>query len=177
MTGLILVVEDDPKIASLLVDYLRNSAFDTLRASNGASVETTVRANAVDLVILDLALPGMDGIDVCKKLRTFSVVPIVMLTARVDEIDRLLGLELGADDYICKPFSPREVVARVKAILRRTERAPSAPTSSVVMDKASYTATLGGRNLDLTAVEFHLLEILVHHPGRIFSRAQLMDAR
>src|SRR3954466_10134269 len=130
----VLIVEDDPKIASLLADYLRNSGFQTSHERRGDTVEQAVRAGNFNLVLLDVSLPGMNGLDVCKQLRTFSAVPVVMLTARVEEIDRLLGLELGVDDYICKPFSPREVVARVKAILRRVARAEHSPPSAIVMD-------------------------------------------
>ncbi len=137
-----------------------------------------MRTHGADLVLLDLMLPGKNGLEVCKALRaTSSDVSIIMVTARVDEIDRLLGLELGADDYICKPFSPREVVARVKAVLRRAEarRAPP-PTAGLTLDEAGYSATLGGKDLGLTAVEFQLLKVLAAHPGRIYTRDQLMDA-
>jgi two-component system response regulator BaeR len=143
----------------------------------GDAVEPWVRANAVDLVLLDLMLPGKSGLDVCKGLRTFSDAAIVMVTARVEEIDRLLGLELGADDYICKPFSPREVVARVKAVLRRAKRREApADDARVALDEGALKARVAGRELDLTAVEFQLLKALVAQPGRIFSRDQLIDA-
>jgi two-component system response regulator BaeR len=141
---------------------------------NGLDVAGRVRSNPPDLILLDLMLPGLDGLDVCKKVREFSSVPIIMITARIEEIDRLLGLELGADDYICKPFSPREVVARVKAVLRRVGTT-SHGQSNLVLDENRYKATLSGRDLDLTAVEFNLLRFLAAHPGHIYSRSQLMD--
>ena len=172
----VLVVEDDAKIASVLVDYLANSGYQTSQTERGDGVEAMVRANHFDLIVLDLALPGLNGLEVCKRIRGFSTIPIVMLTARVDEIDRLLGLELGADDYVCKPFSPREVVARVKAILRRASRQESKAPSGVSLDELGYKATIDGRDLQLTAVEFQLLKILVQQPGRIFTRSQLIDA-
>jgi two-component system, OmpR family, response regulator BaeR len=132
----------------------------------------------VDLLLLDVMLPGKSGLELCRELRTFSDAAIIMLTARVEEIDRLLGLELGADDYICKPFSPREVVARVATVLRRTRRSQSAApkTGGLVLDESGWRATLDGQPLDLTAVEFKLLSVLASQPGRIFSRDQLMDA-
>src|SRR5512143_2063274 len=125
MSGKILIVEDEPKLASLLADYLIASGFEPFSLGNGTEVVPWVREQMPDLILLDLMLPGRDGIEVCKDIRTFSNVPIIMITARVEEIDRLLGLELGADDYICKPFSPREVVARVKAVLRRIQSPPA----------------------------------------------------
>ncbi|MEE4380070.1 MAG: response regulator [Candidatus Competibacteraceae bacterium] len=170
----ILIVEDEPKIAALLRDYLVQSGYQTDHLDRGDAVESWVRKYPVDLVLLDLMLPGKDGLEVCKGLRTFSSVPIIMITARVEEIDRLLGLELGADDYVCKPFSPREVVARVKAILRRLNAPPTEPL--VKLDEAAYQAYLYGRELGLTAVEFKILRELVHQPGRIFSRDRLMDS-
>ena len=177
MVDQILIVEDDPKIAAVLGNYLRNDGFETVHHSRGDQVEALVRAGGISLVILDLALPGLNGLEVCKRLRAFSGIPIVMLTARVEEVDRLLGLELGADDYICKPFSPREVVARVKAILRRVGGNESgAAPAAIVIEEENFTARIDGINLELTAVEFHLLKLLVNHPGRIFSRAQLIDS-
>jgi two-component system, OmpR family, response regulator BaeR len=134
-----------------------------------------VRENAPDLILLDLMLPGKDGLDICKEIRRFSNVPIIMITARVEEIGRLLGLDLGADDYICKPFSPREVVARVKTVLRRSSPQPAPGDHILSLDEERYRATLQGHRLDLTAVEFQLLSILAVKPGRIFSRDQLMD--
>jgi len=142
----------------------------------GDEVEPWVSTHEVDLVLLDLMLPGKNGLEVCKALRASSGVAIIMVTARVEEIDRLLGLELGADDYICKPFSPREVVARVKAVLRRAKRGERPGEAGVKLDEAGYRATIGGRDLNLTAVEFQLLKVLADHPGRIYTREQLMDA-
>jgi two-component system response regulator BaeR len=174
----ILVVEDEEKIAQVLCDYLRQQGYTTHHIVRGDEVEAWVRANAVDLILLDVMLPGKSGLELCRELRTFSDAAIIMVTARVEEIDRLLGLELGADDYICKPFSPREVVARVATVLRRTRRAQtSAPKAGgLVLDESGWRATLDGQVLDLTAVEFKLLSVLASQPGRIFSRDQLMDA-
>ena len=175
----ILIVEDEDKIADLLRDYLRQHGHVTHRLARGDLVEDWVRNNHVDLILLDLMLPGRNGLDICRNLRKFSDAAIIMVTARVDEIDRLLGLELGADDYICKPFSPREVVARVATVLRRTRKGggASAPAEAgLVLDHASWRAALDGHALDLTAVEFKLLDVLASQPGRIYSRDQLMDA-
>ena len=174
----ILIVEDEPKIARLLADYLRvQGGFETTWVERGDVVLEELRERPADLVLLDLMLPGMDGIEVCKRLRAESTVPVVMVTARVEEIDRLLGLELGADDYICKPFSPREVVARVKAVLRRTQNPIDIEQAAgLVMDDASFSARLNGRELELTRVEFALLRTLGKQPGRVFSRDQLMNS-
>jgi two-component system, OmpR family, response regulator BaeR len=176
--GNILVVEDEDKIAEVLRDYLRQQGYVTHRLARGDEVEQWVRNNPVDLVLLDVMLPGKSGLELCRELRTFSDAAIIMVTARVEEIDRLLGLELGADDYICKPFSPREVVARVATVLRRTRRSQTAApkTGGLVLDESGWRATLDGHPLDLTAVEFKLLSVLASQPGRIFSRDQLMDA-
>lgn len=175
MSGTILIVEDEPKLASLLSDYLKASGFETSVLGNGTEVVPWVREYKPDLVLLDLMLPERDGMDICKDIRTFSRLPIIMVTARVEEIDRLLGLELGADDYICKPFSPREVVARVKAVLRRTRDGRTIQARDLVLDEARYRATLNNRDLELTAVEFQLLHFLADNPGRIYARGQLMD--
>ena len=175
MSDPILIVEDEPKLAALLADYLRQAGFAAEVVADGREAVAAVRRVNPALVLLDLMLPGRDGLEICKDIRGFSALPIIMVTARIEEIDRLLGLELGADDYICKPFSPREVVARVKAVLRRSGGGEPAPTPGLVMDAASYRATLQGRDLELTAVEFKLLEFLAGHPGRIYSRQQLMD--
>lgn len=174
MSENILIVEDEGKLARLLGDYLQEAGFETAFLEDGRQVATWVREHRPQLVLLDLMLPGRDGLAVCREIRSFSSVPIIMLTARSEEIDRLLGLELGADDYICKPFSPREVVARVRAVLRRSGE-PSPPRSGLLLDEASCRATLHGRDLDLTAVEFKLLRHLFASPGRLFSRGQLMD--
>ncbi|HSI60823.1 MAG TPA: response regulator [Ideonella sp.] len=184
MTEKILIVEDEDKIADVLRDYLVASGYETHRLTRGDEVEDWVRRDGADLVLLDVMLPGKNGLDVCKALRLFSGTAIIMVTARVEEIDRLLGLELGADDYICKPFSPREVVARVKAVLRRGQvnsaaaRANEAPPlpGGLTLDEAGWSAAIAGQDLGLTAVEFQLLKVLASQPGRIFSRDQLMDA-
>jgi two-component system response regulator BaeR len=175
VTEKILVVEDEPKLATLLADYLKASGFEVFTLSDGMEVEAWVRENKPNLIILDIMLPGRDGIEICKNIRIFSRVPIIMVTARIEEIDRLLGLELGADDYICKPFSPREVVARVKAVLRRANDGQAIQAQGLVLDEHTYRATLNGRNLELTAVEFKLLQLLVEHPSRIFNRQQIME--
>ena len=176
MAERVLIVEDEVKLAGLLRDYLAQDGFEVAVLHRGDEVEPWVRAHEVDLVLLDLMLPGKNGLDVCKELRAATDVAIIMVTARVDEIDRLLGLELGADDYICKPFSPREVVARVKAVLRRLKRGARPAEGGVKLDDAGYRATIGGRDVGLTAVEFQLLKVLADHPGRIYTRDQLMDA-
>lgn len=173
----ICIVEDEPKIAAVLSDYLRAAGFDSLTIHDGAAAVAAIRDYQPDLVLLDLMLPGRDGLDICRELRQDSRLPVIMLTARVEEIDRLLGLELGADDYICKPFSPREVVARVKAVLRRTQPEQTAPAQDnpLKVDADAHRAWLDGQELDLTPVEFRLLRTLASAPGRIFSRDQLLD--
>jgi two-component system response regulator BaeR len=171
----ILIVEDEPKIAGLLADYLQAmGGYRTEVLARGDVVLAQVRAEPPDLVLLDLMLPGLDGIEVCKQIRAESDVPIIMVTARVEEIDRLLGLELGADDYVCKPFSPREVVARVKAVLRRAGGAAAA-ADDLLIDEDRFLASWAGKRLNLTPVEFALLKTLAAHPGRVFSRDQLMN--
>jgi two-component system, OmpR family, response regulator BaeR len=175
MNQTILIVEDEEKLAALLGDYLKQAGFDSVCITNGLAVLPQVRDRLPDLILLDLMLPGRDGLDICKEIRTFSEVPIIMITARIEEIDRLLGLELGADDYICKPFSPREVVARVKTVLRRTGDHQLLPTGALALDPEKFQAVLHGQELELTAVEFKLLHFLFQHPGRIYSRSQLMD--
>jgi two-component system, OmpR family, response regulator BaeR len=171
----ILIVEDEPKLAALLADYLKASGFQTALLADGMEVVVWVREHKPDLILLDLMLPGRDGMDICKEIRVFSRVPIIIVTARVEEIDRLLGLELGADDYICKPFSPREVVARVKAVLRRMHGGDAVRFEGLVLNAERYRATLHGRDLELTTVEFRLLQLLVEHPGRIYGRQQIME--
>lgn len=168
----ILVVEDEPKLAALLRDYLHAAGHRVTCLDNGLTVVPAVRAAEPQLILLDIMLPGRDGLDICRELRTFSEVPIMLITARVEEVDRLLGLDLGADDYICKPFSPREVMARVRAILRR--RPPQA-SGGLQLDTSTYSATCAGVALDLTPVEFRLLHCLAATPGRVYSRDQLMD--
>lgn len=173
----ILIVEDEPKIASLLADYLQSQgSFHTHAVHRGDLAMDAFGKFAPDLVLLDLMLPGMDGIEVCKQLRAVSEVPIIMVTARVEEIDRLLGLELGADDYICKPFSPREVVARVKAVLRRCAPEHTGEQRlALVINEEKFSASLNGQELRLTPVEFSLLKTLSGQAGRVFSRNQLMN--
>jgi two-component system response regulator BaeR len=175
----ILIVEDEPKIASLLEDYLRSrGGYRCRTVHRGDEALDAFHAEKPDLVLLDLMLPGLDGIEVCKTLRAESSVPIIMVTARIEEIDRLLGLELGADDYICKPFSPREVVARVKAVLRRTMNSGMSGDSGaagLVLDRERFLASLNGTPLDLTPVEFALLEALQTRPGSVLTREQLLD--
>jgi len=175
MAERILIVEDEEKLAGLLRDYLVQEGYEVSILHRGDEVEAWVRAHPTDLVLLDLMLPGKSGLDVCKALRGSPDLSIIMVTARVDEVDRLLGLELGADDYICKPFSPREVVARVKAVLRRARRG-AAPESGLALDDAGFKASIGGKDLGLTAIEYQLLKVLVAHPGRIYTRDQLIDA-
>lgn len=171
----ILIVEDEPKLAVLLADYLKASGHETAWIGNGLDVIPAIRAREPDLVLLDLMLPGRDGLDICRELRSFSELPVIMMTARVEEIDRLLGLELGADDYICKPYSPREVVARCRAVLRRNRRSPAAERQTLRIDENGWRASYHGVALDLTPVEFRLLRTLSAAPGRVFSREQLLD--
>ena len=175
MNDTVLIVEDETKLAQLLADYLASAGFRSHHIDDGREVCPWVRQNNPALILLDLMLPGRDGLEVCRDTRQFSQVPIIMVTARAEEIDRLLGLELGADDYVCKPYSPREVVARVKAVLRRTR--PSGPVvpDLLELDENSYRVRAKGREVELTTVEFHLFQILYREPGRIFSRGQLID--
>ena len=172
----VLIVEDEAKIAAVLRDYLLSDGCSVEIISEGSGVVKFVRTAALDLVLLDWMLPGKEGVSICREIRAFSTVPIIIVTARVEEIDRLMGLELGADDYICKPFSPREVLARVRALLRRANwRDAPAETEaqSLVLDEANYEARLAGKVLPLTPVEFRLLAMLYAHSGRVYSRAQL----
>jgi len=175
--GRVLIVEDEPKLAALLRDYLQAAGFATEIVGDGEAAVASVRRAAPDAVLLDLMLPGKDGLSVCREVRAFCAVPILMVTARVEEIDRLLGLELGADDYICKPFSPREVVARVKAVLRRAQ-APAADTAAtpLQLDLERFEARVQDQRLALTPVEFRLLHKLAAQPGRVYSRSQLIEA-
>ena len=171
----VLVVEDDVKIAALLADYLHAGGYRATCIADGAQALAFLRATPVDLVLLDLMLPGMDGLALCQAARRFLQVPIIMLTARVDEVDRLLGLEAGADDYVCKPFSPREVVARVRAQLRRASGALVQAAPLFAVDRACMRVLLAGVPLALTPVEFRLLAELIEHPERVYSRQQLLD--
>jgi two-component system, OmpR family, response regulator BaeR len=176
MAERILIVEDEEKLAGLLRDYLVQEGYEASVLHRGDEVEDWMRTHGTDLVLLDLMLPGKSGLDVCKALRATTDVSIIMLTARIDEVDRLLGLELGADDYITKPFSPREVVARVKAVLRRAKRGAGGTETHLKLEDAAFKATLGGKDLGLTAIEYQLLKVLAAHPGRIYTRDQLIDA-
>ncbi|BFI96108.1 MAG: response regulator [Rhodanobacter sp.] len=172
MTSRILIAEDESKIAALLRDYLEAAGFTCRCVAEGDAVEPLLH-EGFDLVVLDIMLPGKDGIAILRDIRKTSALPVIMVTARVEEIDRLLGLELGADDYICKPFSPREVVARIKAVLRRTR--PAAMQATITLDEQTLQVDVAGRTFALTATEFRLLHALVSHPGRVYSRAQLLD--
>ncbi len=179
MAKTILVVDDERKIIAVLKGYLEQAGFRVLTAGDGQMALTTFRHAKPDLVILDLMLPGIDGLEVCRALRRESSVPIIMLTARAEEADRLIGLELGADDYVVKPFSPREVVLRVRAILRRVEGEIAASevlqAGGIILDLAAHQATVAGRPVELTPMEFELLAVLVRSPGRTFARAQLLQ--
>jgi DNA-binding response OmpR family regulator len=176
----ILVVEDEPQIAGLVRDYLEHAGFGVLSASDGSSALALVRARRPDAVVLDLGLPGIDGLDVLRSIRRDSAVPILILTARSDETDRVTGLELGADDYVVKPFSPKELVARVRAVLRRVEARPLVNERLVAgaleLDLARRRVTADGRPADLTPTEFELLATLAREPGRVWTRSQLLDA-
>jgi two-component system alkaline phosphatase synthesis response regulator PhoP len=179
MNETILIVEDEPKVAKLARDYLEQGGFRVLTAAEGPTGLAMARREHPALIVLDLMLPGLDGLDVCRALRRESDVPIIMLTARADETDRLIGLELGADDYITKPFSPRELVARVRALLRRVKGTVYQPdvirVGDLVIDIDSHRLTRGQENIHLTRFEFNLLQILAQHPGQIYSRAQLLE--
>jgi two-component system response regulator BaeR len=171
----VLVVEDDAKIAQLLLDYLRSDGFEADAVGDGQHALDMVRQSVPAAIVLDLMLPGLDGLGVCRAVRTFSDVPILMLTARVDEVDRLLGLDSGADDYVCKPFSPREVVARVRALLRRAQGRLLETAVPWTVDQEGLRIAWRGQWLALTALEFRMLRLLLGRPGRVFSRAQLLD--
>ncbi len=177
----ILVVDDEPRIVQLVRDYLEHGGFAVLTASDGPAALRTARTGRPDLVVLDLGLPGLDGLDVARTLRRDGAVPIIMLTARTDESDKLVGLELGADDYLTKPFSPKELVARVRAVLRRAD-GMNAPAdvirvgSDVELDVPRMEARFEGRRVDLTKSEFQLVAEMARQPGRVFTRAQLLDA-
>lgn len=175
MPNKILIIEDETKLAQLLSDYLQPSGYETICIENGLDAINAVKTHEPAMILLDLMLPGRDGIDICREIRTFSATPIIMITARIEEIDRILGLEMGADDYICKPFSPREVVARVKTVMRRTLAPTSQTVPGLTLDGSRFLATLENQPLDLTAIEFKLLQFLAEHPGQIFGRQALMD--
>ncbi|MCG6200885.1 response regulator [Psychromonas antarctica] len=175
MSNSILIVEDEIKLANLLADYFNLTEYKPYQIHHGDEVIAWVKANQPKAILLDLMLPGKDGIELCKEIRQFSNVPILMITAKVEEIDRLLGLELGADDYICKPFSPREVVARVKAVLRRTVTIETNITA-FTLHEFRLSVSFCGQEVSLTSVEFQLLKPLAHKPGQIFTREQLMQS-
>lgn len=179
MSKRILVIEDDPDIVEICRDYLKAAGYEVLTATDGVKGLAAARREKPDLITLDLMLPEMDGLDVCRHLRRESDIPIIMLTARVEETDKLIGLEIGADDYITKPFSPRELVARVRVVLRRIIAEPDSEVlrvGAVSLDRAHYTAQLPGKTIGLTATEFEILATLMSQPGRIFSRGQLTEA-
>lgn len=183
MSKTILIVDDEPQIAEICRDYLRAAGFEVLTARDGPAGLSAARRERPDLIVLDLMLPGMDGLDVCRELRhdpgDVGHTPIIMLTARVEEADKLIGLELGADDYLTKPFSPRELVARVRTVLRRAGGPPLVElirTRELTLDRARYQAILPGRVVSLTPTEFEILATLAAQPGRIFTRAQLLTA-
>lgn len=176
----ILIIEDEPELVRVLRSYLEQAGFSVLSAGRGDTGLSTWEHKHPDLVILDLNLPGMDGLDVAREIRRKSTTPIIMLTARVEETDQLIGLELGADDYIPKPFSPRLVIARVRALLRRSETAPTAPqilrAGNLEIDLDAHTVRDAGRSVDLTPTEFTLLATLAAQPGRAYTRLQLLEA-
>ncbi len=179
----ILVVEDEMKIARLVRDYLQHAGFDVIVAGDGESALSSLRGAKPDLVVLDLGLPGRDGLDVTREIRRTSNLPIVILTARGEEADRIVGLELGADDYVVKPFSPRELVARIRAVLRRTDSAGAGTggrevlrAADVEVDLPRMRVAVAGRTVELTPTEFELLSALVREPGRVFTRGQLLEA-
>ena len=180
MSNKILVIDDEREIVKLVRAYLEQSGFKVVAASDGQEGLTVFRHEKPDLVVLDLNLPRIDGLDVCRTIRRESDTPVIMLTARVEEQDRLIGLELGADDYIVKPFSPREVVARVRTVLRRVQPAPSTPESitaaDVTLDLLRHAVTVAGEPVELTPTEFELLRAMAAEPGRAFSRMELLDA-
>ncbi len=173
----ILIVEDEPKLAKSMEEYLQQSGYKVHWLDNGLKVNEWVKEHKPSLILLDLMLPGKDGVSVCQEIRSHSQIPIIMVTARSEEVDKLLGLELGADDYVCKPFSLRELLARIKAVLRRYEFVPedSAPQCKLTLDKSRSSATFENASVELTAIEFNILEKLVRQPGTIFRRDDLMD--
>jgi two-component system response regulator BaeR len=171
----ILIVEDERRIAEILNDYLSQSGYEVDHQDRGDKIVELVKKNPPSLILLDVMLPGGDGLEICREIRKFSEVPIIIVSARIDELDRLLGLELGADDYICKPFSPREVVARVKAVFRRSRSAPEAESKLINIDDEKNRITVNGVVMDLTPTEFRLLKLFASKPGRVFSRNQLLE--
>lgn len=176
----VLVVDDELKITRLVRDYLQQAGFNVVEASDGPAALTTARAHQPDLIVLDLGLPGLDGLDVIRSLRSSSNVPVIIVTARSDESDRIVGLELGADDYVVKPFSPKELVARVRAVLRRVDAVEAAgeviEVGEVLIDVLKRSVRVGGSAVEMTPTEFELVATLARRPGRVFTRGQLLDA-
>lgn len=176
-----LIIEDEPKLATLLSDYLTQSNYLSHCLYEGTGAVAWIKQNSPDVVLLDLMLPGESGLDVCREIRTFSKVPIIILTARIEEIDRLIGLELGADDYMCKPYSPREVIARINAIFRRmefSEEEQSAPQQNyrgIFIDEKRFKCLVGDEEIELTPVEMRLLTRMLQNPGQVFNRDQLTE--
>ena len=173
----VLIVEDEMKLANILIEYLQKNGFQTKHIASGSKVIPWVKENKPDLILLDLMLPEMDGKQICQEIRTFSTLPIIMVTAMVEEIDRLIGLELGADDYICKPFSPKEVIARVNAVLRRSDPdyIKNRQRRGFQVNPEQYSITLSGEKLDLTPVEFRLLSMFIEYPNRVYNRDQILN--
>lgn len=178
-TPFILIVEDEPNLAQLLSEYLKASSMDALIIDDGNKVEPWLENNHADLILLDIMLPNKSGFELCKDIRKNSNTPIIMMTAKVEEVDRLIGLELGADDYICKPYSPREVVARVKTVLRRTMQSAETPSNkpmpNLEVKEESNSVVIEGDTIELTQIEFKMFQLLFSHPGRIFSRQYILD--
>ena len=173
----VLIVEDEKKLADIMIAYLNKEQFTVTHYESGSGVSDWIKNNQPNIILLDLMLPDVNGKDLCKEIRQFSTVPIIMVTAMIDEIDRLIGLELGADDYVCKPFSPKEVVARVKAVLRRSEGDFNQGEiyDAFEVNDETYSIKLHGNRLDLTPVEFRLLKMFIQSPGRVFNRDQILD--
>ncbi len=177
MKKTVLIVEDEKKLANILIEYLQKDGFQTKHIAIGSEVIPWVKGHNPDLILLDLMLPEMNGKQICQEIRTFSSLPIIMVTAMVEEIDRLIGLELGADDYICKPFSPKEVTARVKAVLRRSDPdyIKHSQSKGFQVNSDQYSVTLAGQKLDLTPVEFRLLSMFIEYPNRVYNRDQILN--
>ena len=173
----VLIVEDEMKLANILIEYLQKNGFQTKHIASGSKVIPWVKENKPNLILLDLMLPEMNGKQICQEIRTFSTLPIIMVTAMVEEIDRLIGLELGADDYICKPFSPKEVIARVNAVLRRSDPdyIKNRQRRGFQVNPEQYSITLSGEKLDLTPVEFRLLSMFIEYPNRVYNRDQILN--
>lgn len=173
MSHHLYIVEDESELSAIVADYARAAGYTLTEFTDGAAALAAIRDQQPDLIVLDLMLPGLDGLSLCKEVRTFSQVPVIMTTARVEELDRLLGLETGADDYLCKPYSPRELMARIKTVLRRAQ--PSAAPAPVQVDPQARRVTVHGQPLDLTPTEYALLAAMATRPGQVFARAQLLD--